>query len=152
MNGISEIKHLNVHFENCIMDYLCNYAKEHPEWMSNLAKPKKNIIDCVNYLMQEASKTKEGNMAVLSDADAYALAVKYYEDDTILVKPVKNAVATNDAKKASKLAKKNNEEQKIIEFDDSDDADVKVTVTAEVEKKNKPVMQVVTPDLFDDDL
>lgn len=75
------------------------------EWLLNgdiedksiFDKDNKSLEECMKYIIDNASKQKNGNCAVIDDATVFGWAKKYYEDDSIVMdKPVQKAeVKTN---------------------------------------------------------
>lgn len=103
-----EVQKLNA-FELAIKAYLDTKAERDPLFAKTYAKPNKNIHECCQYLISEASKhkfsTSKGQVAAMSDEDTYNLAVHYYDEDDIKVDSkvstnVKVAHSTNATAKA----------------------------------------------------
>lgn len=97
-----------------LMALLQERAKQDELFAVSLRKEKKSISECVRYIYGElyadAEKNKVGNAGVLgvADSDILAMAVHYYDEDDIEIKPmqakVKTAVAKTDGK-ATKTTK-----------------------------------------------
>lgn len=72
-----------------------------------LAKPNKDLGECMNYLISCASKQRKGQYAVMSDDEALSLAIHYYDEDDIEVEKINGSVSAvpvmnnNEHEKAS---------------------------------------------------
>lgn len=72
-------------FEQIIKAYLDKCAEEDELFAATYAKPKKNIKDCCKYIVSEAKKAKDGQVAVIADATVYGWAKHYYDEDDIKI-------------------------------------------------------------------
>ena len=72
-------------FEVAIRTYLDKFAQEDPLFAKTYAKPNKSIKECCAYILQEAKKLAQAGVACISDPDTYAMAVHYYDEDSIKV-------------------------------------------------------------------
>ena len=105
-------------FEMTLLALLQERAKEDALFAETLKKPNKSIAECAKYiygeLAEEARKNKDGQTACVGvpKADVIAMAVHYFDEDDITIKPINAAVKTatpsapksKDAKKETKKA------------------------------------------------
>lgn len=66
-----------------IKNYLDQRAKTDELFAVSYAKPNKNIDECFNYIIGEASR--RGTQVFMSDEEVFGLAVHYYDEDNIVV-------------------------------------------------------------------
>jgi hypothetical protein len=71
-------------FKSVIENYLTQTALNDSAFAPMFAKTTKNIEDCLKYIMSEVKKT---GLCAFDDCEVFAMAVKYYIDDSI-TKPV----------------------------------------------------------------
>ena len=100
-------------------------AKSDSLFAETLKKPNKSIKECVQYIYGElcdvAKQERTGNTAVLGvcDSDVLDMAVHYYDEDDIKIKPiqkkaeVKTAVAKTGGKKETKTEEKKEEKKPV---------------------------------------
>ena len=87
-------------FQNALKEYLQGLAVSDILFAETLKKQNKNLADCETYILTEVKKTKRGGFA---DAEVYAMAVHYYDEDSIVVgKPIKAQVVINKSLPAPK--------------------------------------------------
>ncbi|MDR6845645.1 Cas9 inhibitor AcrIIA9 family protein [Flavobacterium granuli] len=67
-------------FKSILENYLQETALSDTAFASSLSKVSKNIDNCLNYIFNEVKKT---GLCAFADSEIYALAVKYYTDDSI---------------------------------------------------------------------
>jgi hypothetical protein len=67
-------------FKSIMENYLQETALSDADFASSLSKESKNIDNCLNYIFSEVKKT---GLCAFADEEIYALAVKYYNDDSI---------------------------------------------------------------------
>ena len=105
-------------FEMTLLALLQERAKEDALFAETLKKPNKSIAECAKYiygeLAEEARKNKDGQTACVGvpKSDVIAMAVHYFDEDDITIKPINAAVKTatpsapkgKDAKKETKKA------------------------------------------------
>lgn len=73
-------------FEDIIKARLQQRGEADPLFAETLKKQNKSIEECCRYITGEAHKLlKNGNCVVMSDDDVLALAVHYYDEDSIKV-------------------------------------------------------------------
>ncbi len=86
-------------FKQIIQNHLQSLADKDPLFAETLAKPNKNIDDCINYIFSEVHKSGCNGFA---DEEIYAKAVHYYDEDNI--KPtagIKAKVVVNQSSPAA---------------------------------------------------
>lgn len=69
-------------FKEAIRVYLAERADNEPEFAVTLAKPQKNLDDCLTYILNQVKKSGQIGFA---DEDIYNMAVHYYDEDGIKV-------------------------------------------------------------------
>lgn len=77
-------------FKTIIENYLREKALSDIAFASSLAKTSKNIESCINYIGSEVKKTR---LCAFADEEIFAIAVKYYNDDSISTPPQTNLKA-----------------------------------------------------------
>lgn len=77
------------------ISYLGELLKTREDIKVQLAKPNKDLGECMNYLMSCARKTVKGQCAVLSDDDALSMAIHYYDEDDIVVDRISGSVSAS---------------------------------------------------------
>ncbi len=79
-------------FERAIKAYLDDRAANDPLFAQSYAKPNKSIGECCKFIMGEvysmAVKVKGGKAAGTTDAEIFGMAVHYYDEDDIKIKPI----------------------------------------------------------------
>ena len=80
-------------FEATIKAYLDKRASEDEQFAQSYAKPNKSIEECCKFIMAEACDrvaNKSGAQSYgMTDEEVYGLAVHYYDEDNITIKPLK---------------------------------------------------------------
>lgn len=80
-------------FEQVIKEYLDKRASEDEQFAKSYAKENKSIEECCKFIMAEVCDliaTKSGAQSYgMNDDEVYGLAVHYYDDDNIQIKPLK---------------------------------------------------------------
>lgn len=80
-------------FKTVINNHLKGLAEKYPLFAETLKKPAKNIDDCATYILNQVKKSGQNGFA---DEEIFAMAVHYYDEDTIEVgKPVNGNVVVN---------------------------------------------------------
>ena len=84
-------------FIEAIKNHLRAYVKKDPLFLAKLKNPKKNIQDCMTFIMNQAMKNAKNGVMGYADSDVYKLARHYYDEENIEVgKPITNAaIAVN---------------------------------------------------------
>lgn len=104
-------------FEMTLLALLQDRAKNDELFAETLKKPNKSIAECAQYiygeLAEEARKNKDGQTACVGvpKADVIAMAVHYFDEDDIKIKPINAVVKT--AKTDSKPAPKKEEKKPV---------------------------------------
>lgn len=98
-------------FHTALKNHLQGLADNDELFAVTYAKPNKNIVDCATYIMNEVQKSGQCGLA---DEEVYAMAVHYYDEDTIDVgKPNNGKVVVNthiDAPKPVELTAEEKED------------------------------------------
>ena len=68
------------HFTCTIAEYLNLRAATDPLFAPNLAKPHKNIEDCITYILKQVQQSACNS---LEDDEIYSMAVHYYDEDDL---------------------------------------------------------------------
>lgn len=80
-------------FHTALANHLQGLADNDELFAVTYAKPNKNIVDCATYIMNEVQKSGQCG---LDDEEVFAMAVHYYDEDTIDVgKPNNSKVVVN---------------------------------------------------------
>ena len=67
-------------FTRTIAEYLNQRAMTDPLFAPNLAKPHKNIEDCITYILQQV---QQSGCNGFEDDEIYSMAVHYYDEDDL---------------------------------------------------------------------
>jgi len=70
------------HFTRTISEYLNLRAATDPLFAPNLAKPHKNIEDCITYILKQV---QQSGCNGFEDDEIYSMAVHYYDEDDLEV-------------------------------------------------------------------
>ena len=68
------------HFKNTIKAYLDQRAESDLLFSFKYSAPKKNIDDCINYILNQVQKSGCNGFA---DDEIFGMAVHYYDEDNI---------------------------------------------------------------------
>jgi len=80
-------------FKETILNYVCSLADKDELFAAKYANSKKNIDDCVTYILNYVQTSGETGF---TDAEIFGQAVHYYEEENINVgKPVNARVVIN---------------------------------------------------------
>lgn len=119
-------------FKTTISNHLNERAAQDPLFAVTLAKPNKNIEDCITYIFKQVQASGCNGFA---DSEIYGMAVHYYDEDDIKVGAKINATVVVNHK--VELTADEKEKARQAAFD-------KVAQEA-IAKKKKPVSkQIVT--------
>ena len=102
-------------FKKVIKEYLDERAKKDELFAKSYAKEKKNIDDCITYILNYVQKSGCQGFA---DEEIFGLAVHYYDEDDIDVgKPINCKVVVNHAVELTpeEIAQAKEEARKKIE-------------------------------------
>jgi len=81
------------HFEKVIHNYLLGIANSDKAFESKLNDPKKNIKDCITYILYTVQKSGCNGFA---DEEIFGMAMHYYDEENIEVgKPISARVVVN---------------------------------------------------------
>jgi len=94
--------------------YLGQLLKTREDIKEQLAKPNKDLGECMNYLMSCARKTVKGQYAVLSDDEALSMAIHYYDEDDIVVDRISGSVSASPVQDEEHEQDKNEDIEKIV--------------------------------------
>lgn len=72
-----------------IKEYLDKKAENDELFAKTYAKENKSLDECFKFIMSEAQK-KGGNAVCMTDEEVFGLAVHYYDEDDIKIKPMPN--------------------------------------------------------------
>lgn len=82
--------------KEAIKNYLDERARKDELFATAYAKEGKSIDECFSYILGEARK--KGTQVCMSDEEVFGLAVHYYDEDDIKVKPVGGASRVTTSK------------------------------------------------------
>ena len=107
MNGTEQ-------FTRTIAEYLNLRAATDPLFAPNLAKPHKNIEDCITYILKQV---QQSDCNGFEDDEIYSMAVHYYDEDDLEVgSPVACHVVVNHAIVLSEEEKAEARKQAIQQY------------------------------------
>lgn len=102
------------HFTRTISEYLNLRAATDPLFAPNLAKPHKNIEDCITYILKQVQQSGYNGF---EDDEIYSMAVHYYDEDNLEVgSPVACHVVVNHAIVLSEEEKAEARKQAIQQY------------------------------------
>lgn len=96
------------------ISYLGQLLKTREDIKEQLAKPNKDLGECMNYLMSCARKKVKGQCAVLSDDDALSMAIHYYDEDDIEIDKVNGTVSASPVQDEEHEQDKNEDIEKMV--------------------------------------
>lgn len=131
------------HFKNTIKAYLDQRAETDVLFSLQYSKPKKNIGDCITYILNEVKKSGCNGFA---DDEIYNMAVHFYDEDNIEIgMPMNNAhVVVNHFVELTEEEKEQARQDAIQKA--QDEAYRKMTQPV---KKAKKIALTLQPSLFD---
>lgn len=88
--------------EQILKDYLDKRAAQDPQFAAKYANPKKSIKECARYIIGEACAQQEDGVAGFDDAEMFGLAVHYYDEENIKIKPIRGGVSISRSDAVSK--------------------------------------------------
>jgi len=107
MNGTEQ-------FTRTIAEYLNQRAATDPLFAPNLAKPHKNIEDCITYILKQV---QQSGCNGFEDDEIYSMAIHYYDEDNLEVgSPVACHVVVNHTIVLSEEEKVEARKQAIQQF------------------------------------
>jgi len=132
-------------FKNTILNYVCNKADHDPLFAAKYGDSKKNIDDCVTYILNYVQKS--GNNG-FTDDEIFGQAVHYYDEENINVgKSVNATVVVNHAIILTEEEQKQAREKAIENFQEGIANNLIGKKSKTVIKKDKPTSQELS--LFD---
>lgn len=81
--------------KEAIKAYLDRRAAADAQFAAVYAKPHKNIDECFSYILGEARR--RGREVCMTDEEVFGLAVHYYDEDDIKVKPAPRVLSASAA-------------------------------------------------------
>lgn len=142
--------------KEAIKAYLDRRAAADAQFAAVYAKPHKNIDECFRYVLGEARK--RGTSVCMTDEEVFGLAVHYYDEDDIKVKPAPRVLSasaapvtpraielTPEEKAAAREAAKREYERLCLE------EDARESKARRKSPKKKTAPQFDQPSLFDFD-
>ena len=122
------------HFTRTIAEYLNQRAATDPLFAPNLAKPNKNIEECVTYILNEVQKSGCNGF---DDDEIYSIAVHYYDEDNIEIgKPINCQVAVNHVVELTEEEKAEARQEAIKQYQREE--------LAKIQKRNERPKKVQT--------
>lgn len=122
------------HFTRTIAEYLNQRAMTDPLFAPNLAKPNKNIEECVTYILNEVQKSGCNGF---DDDEIYSMAVHYYDEDNIEIgKPINCQVAVNHVVELTEEEKAEARQEAIKQYQREE--------LAKIQKRNERPKKVQT--------
>ena len=107
MNGTEQ-------FTRTIAEYLNLRAATDPLFAPNLAKPHKNIEDCITYILKQVQQSACNGF---EDDEIYSMAVHYYDEDDLKVgSPVACHVVVNHTIVLTEEEKAEARKQAILQY------------------------------------
>ena len=130
------------HFKNTIKAYLDQRAESDLLFSFKYSAPKKNIDDCINYILNQVQKSGCNGFA---DDEIFGMAVHYYDEDNIETgKPMNAHIVVNHVVELTAEEKEQARQDAIQKV--QDEAYRKM---AQPVKKAKKVTLNPQPSLFD---
>jgi hypothetical protein len=149
-------------FKKAIDSHLKGLADTDSLFAETLKKPKKNIDDCITYILNQVKSSGKNGFA---DQEVYAMAVHYYDEDdlkpgaktngTVVVNhhveltPKELAEAENKARAEAKenahktaLVRFEEEEQKNVQLSDEEIQNAKVKIRSEAIQRAEENLKV----------
>lgn len=80
-------------FKKTIFEHLDSVADKDDLFLVNFKNPKKNIDDCITYILNEVQKSGVNGF---TDEEIFGMAIHYYDEDQIEIgKPISGRVVVN---------------------------------------------------------
>lgn len=128
-------------FKQAIQNHLDQLAAKDPLFAETLKKEKKNIDDCVTYILNEVQKS---GCSGFEDSEIFGMAVHYYDEDDI--KPGKRTTATVVVNHSVELSEAEKEKAKQAAIDKVfEEEKEKMRMKKQPKKQDKPNLEI---DLF----
>ena len=123
------------HFKNTIKAYLDNRAQEDPLFSEKYSNEKKNINDCVTYILNTVQKTGCNGF---TDDEVYGMAVHYYDEESIDIgKEISCRVAVNHTVELTEVEKQEARQKAI----DNYQADYRNKILNQKKKKQEKLAE-----------
>ena len=137
MNGTEQ-------FTRTISEYLNLRAATDPLFAPNLAKPHKNIEDCITYILKQVQQSACNGF---EDDEIYSMAVHYYDEDEIEVgKEITCRVAVNHLVELTEEEKAEARQEAIKQYQREELAKIQ---SRNARPQKKETAEVAQPSLFD---
>ena len=134
------------HFKNSIKSYLDNRAQEDPLFADKYANEKKNIDDCVTYILNTVQKTGCNGF---TDDEVYGMAVHYYDEESVDIgKEISCRVAVNHTVELTDEEKQEARQKAIDQYQDDIRKKELERKQKKQEKKAEEVSEVEQLSLF----
>lgn len=134
------------HFKNTIKSYLDQRAQEDPLFADKYANEKKNIDDCVTYILNTVQKTGCNGF---TDDEVYGMAVHYYDEESVDIgKEISCRVAVNHTVELTEEEKKEARQKAIDQYQDDIRKKELERKKKKQEKKAEEVSEVEQLSLF----
>lgn len=134
------------HFKNTIKSYLDKRAQEDPLFAEKYANEKKNIDDCVTYILNTVQKTGCNGF---TDDEVYGMAVHYYDEESVDIgKEISCRVAVNHTVELTEEEKKEARQKAIDQYQDDIRKKELERKQKKQEKKAEEVSEVEQLSLF----
>lgn len=123
-----EMNHEHSSTEDFIHNWLCDQEDE--ELYKHILREGKSIKNAMNYLIQSAKNGSKGsNVAVMSDAEGFAIIVDYFKSNETTIKSVGKVKQSNNV---------GNEEDDEVEDDNNQEPEfLRTNATLPVKQSNK---------------
>lgn len=134
------------HFKNTIKSYLDKRAQEDPLFADKYANEKKNIDDCVTYILNTVQKTGCNGF---TDDEVYGMAVHYYDEESVDIgKEISCRVAVNHTVELTEDEKKEARQKAIDQYQDDIRKNELERKQKKQEKKAEEISEVEQLSLF----
>jgi len=134
------------HFKNTIKSYLDKRAQEDPLFSEKYSNEKKNIDDCVTYILNTVQKTGCNGF---TDDEVYGMAVHYYDEESVDIgKEISCRVAVNHTVELTEEEKKEARQKAIDQYQDDIRKKELERKQKKQEKKAEEVSEVEQLSLF----
>ena len=123
------------HFKNTIKSYLDNRAQEDSLFAEKYSNEKKNINDCVTYILNTVQKTGCNGF---TDDEVYGMAVHYYDEESVDIgKEISCRVAVNHTVELTEVEKQEARQKAI----DNYQADYRNKILNQKKKKQEKLAE-----------
>lgn len=134
------------HFKNTIKSYLDKRAQEDPLFAEKYSNEKKNIDDCVTYILNTVQKTGCNGF---TDDEVYGMAVHYYDEESVDIgKEISCRVAVNHTVELTDEEKQEARQKAIDQYQDDIRKKELERKQKKQEKKAEEVSEVEQLSLF----